>query len=72
MQFPTGIRRGAVIPGRCAVSGCDNPEIVPQNGLCMVHNCLLADYVAWLDTRLDADSGTSGPGLITGVSDGSM
>ncbi len=52
MQFPTGIRRGAVIPGRCAVSGCDNPE----NGLCMVHNCLLADYVAWLDTRLDADS----------------
>ena len=56
MQFPTGIRRGAVVPGICAVAGCDNPEILPTNGLCLVHNCLLVDYVAWLDDGLSTDS----------------
>ena len=56
MQFPTGIRRGAIVPGRCAVVGCNNPEIGPQNGLCMVHNCLLADFLAWLHDGLEAES----------------
>ena len=45
-----------MVPGRCAVVGCNNPEIVPQNGLCMVHNCLLADFTAWLDRGLEAES----------------
>ena len=56
MQFPTGIRSGAVVPGHCAVTGCDNPEILPENGLCLVHNCLLGDFQRWLDTGIDADS----------------
>lgn len=56
MDFPTGIRRGAVVPGQCIVPQCNNPEVIPANGMCMVHNSLIHDFLAWLDDGIAADS----------------